>query len=597
MKVSIIIPVYNAQLYIRECLDSLLRQTLTDFEIICVDDGSKDSSLAILKEYKNKDGRIKIITQPNTGAGAARNVGMAAAKGDYISVLDADDFFKPNMLEVLYNTATKEKTDVVVCGYSIFDDRKKKNCQDLPPSVIKVGKPDDFGDDLLSMQSPNAWTKFYKASFIKKYKLQFDNVPYCNDMAFVFSSMFCASKIASIPDILVNYRYFTKTQASFNKPQNLDLLIRSLLTTKDKLIEQGLYKKYERIFIEGIKARFQHEIHAGMAPNKKQAILSLKNIIPKDIYDKMFEAKTAISIIVPVYNTEKFLRECLDSLINQTLKNIEIICVNDGSTDNSLDILKEYQKKDKRIKVIDQENAGLPIARRNATKKATGEYLQFVDSDDYIDKDTCECLFLYAKLYGDDMLSFQALDFYNGTNKQIKTPYHSLAWVPPYFRHTFTWRNIKQFITRYASTACLTMYRRKFLEENKIEWINKRLCYEDTPFFTQSLFLAKRISVFKEPFYHRRIHNQSITQNKEAHFFDYLESSKISLDIVKKYAPEFLKEYVGLYLRVAFSQYRKFEYYTKQRIAPEFTEHIRWVVHNHCKTIPLEVCRWYKIHR
>ena len=100
-----------------------------------------------------------------------------------------------------------------------------------------------------------------------------------------------------------------------------------------------------------------------------------------------------ISICVPVYNVEKYLRECLNSLINQTYKNIEIICVDDGSTDDSLQILKEYSSKDSRIQIIKHEkNKGLFCARKTAVKEAIGEYLLFVDSDDFIEVKTCEHL-------------------------------------------------------------------------------------------------------------------------------------------------------------------------------------------------------------
>lgn len=100
-----------------------------------------------------------------------------------------------------------------------------------------------------------------------------------------------------------------------------------------------------------------------------------------------------VSIIVPVYNVEKFLEKCLDNLINQTLKDIEIICVNDGSTDNSLNILKSFANKDKRITVIDKQNEGPSVARNVGLEKAQGEYIGFVDSDDWVDLD------FYEKLY------------------------------------------------------------------------------------------------------------------------------------------------------------------------------------------------------
>lgn len=101
-------------------------------------------------------------------------------------------------------------------------------------------------------------------------------------------------------------------------------------------------------------------------------------------------SKPLISIIVPVYNTEQYLSKCLDSLINQTYKNIEIICVNDGSTDNSADILNEYDKKDKRVRMISQKNCGLSATRNTGLKNCCGEYVMFLDSDDWIDFDTCE---------------------------------------------------------------------------------------------------------------------------------------------------------------------------------------------------------------
>lgn len=104
-----------------------------------------------------------------------------------------------------------------------------------------------------------------------------------------------------------------------------------------------------------------------------------------------------ISIIVSVFNTEKYLRECLNSLVNQTLKSVEIICVDDGSTDNSPEILEEFKAKDKRIKVIHQENFGPSVARNNALKIAQGDYIGFVDSDDWVDLDFFEKLYNAAK--------------------------------------------------------------------------------------------------------------------------------------------------------------------------------------------------------
>ena len=113
-----------------------------------------------------------------------------------------------------------------------------------------------------------------------------------------------------------------------------------------------------------------------------------------------------VSILIPVYNISQFLPRCLDSCINQTLKDIEIVCVNDGSKDNSLDILKEYAKKDERIKIVDKPNGGLPSARNAGLDAATGEYVMFCDGDDWIKEESCEYLYSLAKKHDANVVIF-----------------------------------------------------------------------------------------------------------------------------------------------------------------------------------------------
>lgn len=126
-----------------------------------------------------------------------------------------------------------------------------------------------------------------------------------------------------------------------------------------------------------------------------------------------------ISIIIPVYNVEQYLRECLDSCINQTLEDIEIVCVDDCSPDNSIKILKEYQQKDSRIKIIRHEkNKNLGAARNTGLRNATGEYIWFVDSDDYIDTKACQILYDAIKEFNVDLLCFSSIQFTEEENKR-----------------------------------------------------------------------------------------------------------------------------------------------------------------------------------
>ncbi len=130
----------------------------------------------------------------------------------------------------------------------------------------------------------------------------------------------------------------------------------------------------------------------------------------------VFSAKEIIkiSVIIPVYNTEKYLDECLDNIDNQTLKEIEIICVNDGSTDNSLEVLKRHQKKDKRIKIINQENAGVSVARNTGIKAAKGKYIMFADSDDLIPAYAYKKAFECAEKYNADIVQLGNICFEDG---------------------------------------------------------------------------------------------------------------------------------------------------------------------------------------
>ena len=120
MKVSIIVPVYNSERYINRCVDSLIAQTLSDIEILLVDDGSSDSSSSICDEYANKDNRIKVFHQKNAGAGAARNTGLEQAQGEYIGFVDSDDYVDITMYETLYCTAEKHQADLVMSGMKII---------------------------------------------------------------------------------------------------------------------------------------------------------------------------------------------------------------------------------------------------------------------------------------------------------------------------------------------------------------------------------------------------------------------------------------------------------------------------------------------
>ena len=174
IKVSVILPVYNGEKYIKKCMESLISQTLKEIEIICVDDGSVDGTLEALKEYEDLD-NVTVITQENAGAGAARNKGISYAKGEYLSFLDADDIFEKDMLEVAYNKAVEDKADMVVFNSDqYYEETQEYKKADWTLRYAKIPpytpfKHRQMTDNVFKVFVGWAWDKLFLKEFVDRY--------------------------------------------------------------------------------------------------------------------------------------------------------------------------------------------------------------------------------------------------------------------------------------------------------------------------------------------------------------------------------------------------------------------------------------------
>lgn len=419
-KVSVIIPVYNTEKYLRQCLDSVVNQTLRDIEIICVDDGSTDSSLHILREYAQKDSRVKVLCQQNQYAGVARNNGMAAASGEYYVFLDADDFFEPELLELEYNRCLSVNADVCICGADIFDVRtgrfspapwlcaKKYAARTEPFSVREIG------DDIYTLTSPSPWNLMFSVRFVEKHGLRFQTLQRTNDLYFVWCALNLTDRIICLDRVLVHYRIGTTTSLQDNNCRSpLDFCkamtaVRERLTEADRfsLAEQGFVNEAMRNCDYNLRSLEKGDPNAFsfLAKKLREEYLDRLGITGKpsgyfadskayhSVMEKLNESNSIkVSVVIPVYNVEGYLKKCLDSIVNQTLREIEIICVDDGSADGSRKILEDYAAQDQRVHLIKKNvNEGLLRARKDGVAKASGAYVMFVDSDDYLMPDACE---------------------------------------------------------------------------------------------------------------------------------------------------------------------------------------------------------------
>lgn len=221
-----------------------------------------------------------------------------------------------------------------------------------------------------------------------------------------------------------------------------------------------------------------------------------------------------VSVIVPVYNASKYLEECLNSLVNQTLGDIEIIVVNDGSKDKSLDILKKYLKKyPSKIVLIDNEqNLGIGKTRNKALKIATGEYIGFMDSDDYADLEMYEEYYNFAKENKLDIVnSYYKKVFDNKTIEFGRNP-HKITNLD---------KN-KNLINEIEYGPWSKIYLRKNITKNKLLF-DEKLKYEDMPFVLKNYYHAKRIGYLDKPLYNYRIHGSSETTTMDKRVFDMFE--------------------------------------------------------------------------
>lgn len=217
-----------------------------------------------------------------------------------------------------------------------------------------------------------------------------------------------------------------------------------------------------------------------------------------------------VSVIIPVYNTEPYLRQCLDSVVNQTLRDIEIICVDDGSTDGSLSILKEYEQKDLRVTVISQPNEGQSSARNNALRCARGEYIDFLDSDDYLAPDALEKALRAARENDLDAAVFGVEPFYQSEWLARNPPvvYKQRAEATGVMTGVQYVKTAKDRGT-YIVTAWIALWRRALLEKNGVTF-KKGIIHEDNLFSFQAYMAAERVMRIPDRLYHRRLREDSI---------------------------------------------------------------------------------------
>ena len=400
--ISIIVPIYNTEKYLRQCLDSILNQTYTNFEVLLVNDGSTDSSGMICQEYVENDSRFRYFEKENGGASSARNLGLERSGGAYITFIDSDDWVEPNYLDVLYTALKENDTDVAISTYKRFAQDgvfylRSYSREDDEFLNIGTRSRDSFLEILPRLGELDHSFYSISSKLIKREiigNLLFDEqVSYAEDLNFFFYLYLGVESVVYVRDYTYVYRtHDASTSQNVNELQALQ--------------ELEIYKKmFQQIDRMGLPTfhyfkRMENVVTYRISgfPTSK-AIREYESFV-SEVRERVTYPQPLISLIVPIYNVENYLWSCLDSIAKQTYSNIEVLLVNDGSPDGSGVICQEFVARDSRFRYIEKGNGGLSDARNAGIARAQGEFISFVDSDDWIEPTYVEDLYR-AALFND----------------------------------------------------------------------------------------------------------------------------------------------------------------------------------------------------
>ncbi len=560
-KISIIIPVYNVEKYLKDCMDSVVNQTYKDIEIICVNDCSADNSLDILNEYAEKDSRIIVINKPvNQGLLSARKTGVAAANGEYIIFLDSDDYIKADLCKFIADITQKYDNDIIqfnidVKNYSGEDKNVLWLRDALQPKNVVLKNDRIITDAYIDRKHITSLVgKIFKSEICKKvYSIIPDEHCYVGEDIFTYFIFACNAKSyrGITTDGYYVYRYGLGVENSDKMP----------LSKFEQYCKMSNWVKYAKEYLEKISGTetqykaldkmaqrmcedccsiYKNRINSEEKDAAEELLLdywSNVNItanVVKDrldttlekmlaqrkvpVYTKLAQrynddTKPDVSVVVPVYNVELYLKQCLDSLVNQTLKNIEIVCVNDGSADNSLSIIEQYAQQDDRITVVSRKNGGLSAARNSGAAAARGKYLYFLDSDDFIVPNALERMFTISEKEKLDILYFGVQNYCENnagaTDNIIDEYYDRRQFYPCAVSGE---KLFEKFIAENMFVCCVPFqfFNADFFKKCSINF-KEGILHEDELFSPQIILKAERAMVIEDKLYMRRIREESIT--------------------------------------------------------------------------------------
>lgn len=557
--VSVITVVYNNAATLQRCMDSVIAQTGVAIEYIVIDGGSTDGTLDVIRA--NADHIDYAVSEPDGGIYDAMNKGISLATGDYIALINSDDWLEPEGLKLSVDNMRAQEAEVSIGFANVWDKHNDFS------HVWKIGNFDariltsgmsfchqaliasrhayeTVGpfDDTIRISADYKWIK---ALYLSGLKTVFTEIPVAN---FSFDGVAANNRPiwkAECKDLLTEqFPFLAKDDVSGfleyvyrDAPLDQDAITNLIMRSGSSPI---LLQSIARVVLDKLLA---HEI-------KNKNVVQAARRVPRkseirgalSVQADTVAPKPAISVIIPVYNTSDYLDQCIGSVLEQSFDDIEVICINDGSTDNSLEVLEAWAARDKRVRIFSRENGGASAARNFGWKKARGTFVHFLDSDDYIKPEMYAKLHAHAEAHDLDLVKSN-LGFINNIYPTKRPP------LPK--GEVFAFRDCHPYVQFISISAAL--YRRTLLD--RVDPFIEGIIYEDRPFNWQTIAQARRIGHVDEIFYMYRVDRpgSAMTQRRQGSMhmtsFDALDALHESL-AKNGQLEEFKVEYVKEQLRV-----------------------------------------------
>ena len=392
--ISIIVPIYNVEEYLKECLDSIQKQTYQNYDCIMINDGSTDSSREIAETYL-VDSRFRLINQDNQGLSAARNTGLRYLKEEssFVAFVDSDDYLNPLFLEKLAEQIS-EDVDIIEGSIQSYKEGIYYNLLQIHQDKLVLTTVEEKLEQLwFQGVRISVFPKLYRKSLLNDNF--FPQGFIFEDLAVIPELVTLSRKWVKIQDVLYYYRIRENsiTTKSFSE-KNLDIF--KILEKFDLFfVDADLNVKLwaERLKYAQLNHQYQTTVLEDNPYISKYQEKLEKLMLKIKKYEKREVTGELISIIISVSNTESYLRQCLDSLLNQTYISFEVILLNNGSTDSSAAICQEYAEKDSRFKYFEKEQDSISSSYNLGIEASKGTYITFIKSDDWVDSDYLELLY------------------------------------------------------------------------------------------------------------------------------------------------------------------------------------------------------------